>query len=81
MGQLELTQVGEIGMNPFGESRVDSIFRDIYGNYWIETWTTFGSDNDKPIFLRKELMEELCRIHKSSDSSNSPDNYHNTPKE
>jgi hypothetical protein len=64
MGEIELIKVGETNRNQFGESIVDSIFKDTHGNYWIETWTTFGSDVTKPLFLRKELVEELCRIYK-----------------
>lgn len=87
MGQVELTEMGCVNKQLHGDMRIDVIAKDKFGNYWIET--NYVSTNApapetspfKRMFIRKELMEELCRIHKSSNNTNSSDNYYNVPKE
>ena len=63
LGKIELTKKGETSMNLMGESRVDTIYTDERGNYWIDTWTTTGGDPIPMKFLRKELIEMIIDIH------------------
>tara|TARA_R110000782_G_scaffold141971_6_gene234687 strand:- start:1242 stop:1463 length:222 start_codon:yes stop_codon:yes gene_type:complete len=62
MGEIELTKVGETSKHIMGESRIDTIYTDEQGNFWIDTWST--TDNPIPMtFLRKELIEIIIEIH------------------
>ena len=63
IGKIELTKMGETSKHMMGESRVDTIYTDERGNYWIDTWATTGGDPIPMIFLRKELIETIIEIH------------------
>ena len=63
LGKIELTKKGETSINLMGESRVDTIYTDERGNYWIDTWVTTGGDPKPMKFLRKELIEMIIDIH------------------
>ena len=61
VGEIELTEIGETSRHAIGEHIIDTIYEDSSGNYWIETWATFGLEPKPMVFLRKELVGEIVR--------------------
>lgn len=64
LGEIELTKLGETSKHLMGESRIDTIYVDERGNYYIDTWTTTGGDPTPPIFLRKEIVDKIVELSK-----------------
>lgn len=82
LGQVEVVHVG----TNKGECRTADIYRDVRGHYWIQEGTIDGiNDLVKPIMIRKEIVEELCRIHQAKKIKGSPFymdvDFLNVPKE
>ena len=67
LGEIELTKLGETSMHLIGESRVDTIYTDEYGNYYIDTWVTTGNDRQSMLFLRKELINKINELSMNKD--------------
>jgi hypothetical protein len=63
IGEVELTKIGETSIHMMGESKVETIYSDIRGNYWIDTWTTTGGDPIPMTFLRKELLDKIVECN------------------
>lgn len=63
LGEIELTKRGQTNMSLMGELRVDTIYTDVRGNYWIDTWATTGGDPIPMMFIRKELIDMIIDIH------------------
>tara|TARA_R100001015_G_C4619212_1_gene175865 strand:- start:230 stop:502 length:273 start_codon:yes stop_codon:yes gene_type:complete len=67
MGEIELEKVGQTSLHAVGESRMDTIYSDKKGNFWIETTTTFGSDGmfepEPMLFIRKGLVDLITEIN------------------
>ena len=61
-GEIELTKKGETSKHMLGESRVDTIYVDDRGNYWVDTWSTVGGDPIPMTFLRKEVIDKIIEI-------------------
>ena len=69
MGEIELTQVGETSKHIMGESRIDTIYKDSHGNYYIKTWTTLGDMDPLPIsFLRKEVAKIISQVENAKNT-------------
>jgi hypothetical protein len=68
LGEIELTKVGETSRNAMGESVVETIYVNIKGDFYIDTWVTTSElvgGNPIPMkFLRKELIEKLSQLTK-----------------
>jgi len=71
MGEIELEKVGQTSLHAVGESRVDTIYSDKKGNFWIETTTTFGSDGmfepEPMLFIRKGLVDLITQLNQNKD--------------
>ena len=64
LGEIDLTKLGETSKHLMGESRVDTIYVDEGGDYYIDTWTTTGGDNPQLMFLRKEIVDKINELSK-----------------
>lgn len=62
LGEIELTEVGKTNMNLIGETRVDTIYSDVRGNLYIDTWITTGGDSLPMVYLRKELVDMIKKL-------------------
>lgn len=64
LGEIELTEVAETTMYLMGETRVDTVYSDVMGNLYINTWITTGSDPLPMVYLRKELVDMIKNYYK-----------------
>lgn len=62
VGEIELTEVGETSRHAVGEDIVDTIYEDLSGNYYIDTWCTMPGEPQPMMFLRKTLIDEIIKI-------------------
>lgn len=60
---VELTKLSETNIHLMGESRVDTIYKDISGNLWIDTWVNNSGNQIPTIFLRKELVDKIIKVY------------------
>jgi hypothetical protein len=64
-GEIELEKIGQTSMYMAGEDRIDTIYTDKRGNFWIETMTTFSGDGLKAepmVMLRKGLVDLIGEL-------------------
>lgn len=66
LGEIELTKLGETSRHLMGESRVDTIYVNERGDYYIDTWTTTGGDRTPMMFLRKELIDKINELQNNN---------------
>ena len=65
MGEIELEKLDETSLHAVGESRIDTIYSDKRGNFWIETTTSSdGMFEPEPmLFIRKGLVDLITEIN------------------
>ena len=66
LGEIELTEVAETSMHLMGETRVDTVYSDVIGNLYINTWITTSSDPLPMVYLRKELVDIIKNCNKNA---------------
>lgn len=69
MGKIELEKLDETSLHAVGESRVDTIYSDKRGNFWIETTTSSdGMFEPEPmLFIRKGLVDLITQLNQNKD--------------
>ena len=69
MGEIELEKLDETSLYAVGESRVDTIYSDKRGNFWIETTTSSdGMFEPEPmLFIRKGLVDLITQLNQNKD--------------
>lgn len=59
LGEIELHKVGETSTNAVGESVVRTVYVDNQGHYYLDVWTTVGTDKERMTIIHRDAIEMI----------------------
>lgn len=69
LGEIEVIKICETPMNIDCESLVHTVYEDIKGNIYIDTWVTTGSDNIKTVCVKKEVIDLIIQTKNNMNNN------------
>ena len=66
LGEIELKKLEETSKHAIGETIIETIYIDSWGNYYIDHWLV-GSDRQPMNIITKLLFDKLCRLSEQKE--------------